>query len=342
MGNVLEYKCPACGGIMEFDSKSQKMKCPYCDMTAAIEEFETQGQEWKKEETEGLKVYVCRSCGGELVADENTGASSCPFCGNPVVMKGQFEGDLKPDYIIPFRKDKKEAKTAYQEHLKGKPFLPAVFSSKNHIDEIKGVYVPFWLFDVKAKADMNYKAEKIRIWKKGDTEYTETRYYDIHRKGSLSFEKVPADGSKKMDDTLMQSIEPFNFKDAKEFKAAYLSGYLADRYDVTAEQCEKQVKKRIEKSVKSAFAESVKGYQAVSPAEGKVNLSDSKYKYVLYPVWMLTTTWKEQKFVFAMNGQSGKFIGDLPVDKNAFWRYVAKWSVILGAIGSIAGCVLLW
>lgn len=225
MADVLEYKCPACGGMMEFDSKSQKMKCPYCDTEIALEEFEAQGKDWKQEETEGLRVYICHSCGGELVADENTAASSCPFCGSPVVLKGQFAGDLRPDYIIPFQKDQKEAKAAYREHLKGKPFLPEIFGKENHIEEMKGVYVPFSLFDVKAKADMNYQAEKVRIGRTNDTEYTETRYYDVHRNGSLLFEKVPADGSKKMNDELMQSIEPFDFGKAKAFQPAYLAGY---------------------------------------------------------------------------------------------------------------------
>lgn len=351
MADILEYKCPSCGGAMEFDSKTQKMKCPYCDTELDVGQFQehgtgekekkNEGQTWEEEETSGMKVYVCQSCGGEIIADENTGASSCPFCGSPVVVKGQFEGGLRPDYIIPFRKDKKEAKAAYREYLKGKPFLPEIFSRENHIDEIKGVYVPFWLFDVNVRADMDYSAQKIRVWRQGDTEYTETKYYHVRREGVLGFDKIPADGSKKMDDAMMESVEPFDFQDAVPFLPAYLAGYAADRYDVSAEECTGRIHSRVKQSVENRFRDTVKGYDLVSPASASVNMSDSAYKYVLYPVWMLSTTWKGQNFLFAMNGQTGKLIGDLPADRRAFWIYVAKWSVVLGTLFSAAGWLLL-
>ena len=166
MSDLREYKCPACGGAMEFDSGSQKMKCPFCDTEVSIEEFEQEqkknpeetrweagnGAQWKEDEISGMAVYSCQSCGGEITADKTTGATTCPFCGNRVVLKGQFEGELRPDYIIPFKLDKKAAKAAYYKHLEKKSFLPKVFSFENHIDEIVGVYVPFWLFDVDAQA----------------------------------------------------------------------------------------------------------------------------------------------------------------------------------------------
>ena len=73
-------------------------------------------------------------------------------------MMGQVSGALKPDYVIPFKIDKKAAKEALQRHYKGKKLLPKIFKKENHIDEIKGVYVPFWLFDADADADIRYKA----------------------------------------------------------------------------------------------------------------------------------------------------------------------------------------
>ena len=262
MSDIMEYKCPACGGAMEFDSKSQKMKCPYCDTEMSIEEFQQTQQgkqdgaenapggsasddvnwqaasdgQWSEGETNGMRVYACESCGGEIVADENTGATSCPFCGNRVVMKGQFSGDLKPDYIIPFKLDKKAAKEAYHKHLHGKKFLPKVFKQENHIDEIKGVYVPFWIFDADANANIRYKATRVRAWSDSNYNYTETSFFSVTRGGHIGFEKVPVDGSTKMADDLMESIEPFDFSEAVDFQTAYLAGYMADKYDVDAEQ----------------------------------------------------------------------------------------------------------
>lgn len=122
-----------------------------------------------------------------------------------------------------------------QRHYKGKKLLPKIFKKENHIDEIKGVYVPFWLFDADADADIRYKATRVRTWSDSDYDYTETSYYSIGRSGDIGFDRVPVDGSSKMPDDLMESIEPFKFEDAVDFKTAYLAGYLADKYDVTAE-----------------------------------------------------------------------------------------------------------
>lgn len=276
-------------------------------------------------------LYVCESCGGEILADKTTGATSCPYCGNKVVMKGQFDGALRPDYIIPFKKDKKQAKEAYRKHLEGKKILPGVFKQQNHIDEIKGVYVPFWVFDLKAKADFSYHAEKTRVWVSNDIEYTEHENFEVKRAGTVEFEKVPADGSKKMDDTLMESVEPYDFKEAVPFRMAYMAGYLADRYDVPKEECIGRAKKRIRRSTEREFRNTVKGYHVIDQEKANMEIKDQA-KYALYPVWILNTTWKDKKYIFAMNGQTGKIVGDLPADNGAFWRFVAMWGAGIGLV----------
>lgn len=348
MADIQEYKCPACGGAMEFDSKSQKMKCPFCDTEMSIEEFQEQLDEQKKEkeeywkadqdsqwqegERDHMKVYICKSCGGEIIADESTGASTCPYCGNRIVVKEQFSGDLKPDYIIPFKLDRKDAKKAYFDHLKNKKFLPKIFKSENHIDEMKGLYVPFWLFDVDSQADISYNAEKTRVWRSGKTEYTEHSYYEAFRSGNMCFDHIPEDGSEKMDDTLMESVEPYDFSGAVPFKTAYLAGYMADRYDVKMEERIDRAKERVKKSIEDEFKKTVTGYTAVSVKNSSVNMTNAKYNYALYPVWLLNTTWNGNKYVFAMNGQTGKLVGDLPVDKGLFWKYVVSRTVIFSVI----------
>lgn len=354
MAAIKEYKCPCCGGAVEFDSKIQKIKCPYCDtefdteaFTAHEEEVQnakpdemnwetTAGGVWEQGEESTLRSYVCNSCGGEIVCDENTAATSCPYCGNPVVMMGQVSGALKPDYVIPFKIDKKAAKEALQRHYKGKKLLPKIFKKENHIDEIKGVYVPFWLFDADADADIRYKATRVRTWSDSDYDYTETSYYSIGRSGDIGFDRVPVDGSSKMPDDLMESIEPFKFEDAVDFKTAYLAGYLADKYDVTAEQSIDRANERIKRSTEDAFASTVKGYHSVTTENSSVRLHNGKAKYALYPVWLLNTTWKGKKYLFAMNGQTGKFVGDLPVDNGLYFKWLGGLTAGFGVIALIA------
>lgn len=350
MSELIEYKCPCCAGKLEFNSGTQNMKCPFCESEFDVETVQKYNEElaaasaangqleasasgeWASGETNGMNVYHCQSCGAEIIADATTGASSCPYCDAPIVMSGTFSGNLKPDYIIPFKLDKKAAKNAYNKHLDGKKLLPKVFREENHIDEIKGVYVPVWLFDADADASMRYKAIKKKRWSDSSYNYVESSYYSVARAGSLSFENVPVDGSSKMPDDLMESIEPFDFKDAVEFKTAYLSGYLADKYDVSDKDSLPRANDRMKKSVSETFRQTVKNYDTVNTEVENINLQNGKVKYVLYPVWILNTTWQGNKYTFAMNGQTGRMVGNLPADKNTAIKYFCATAAISTAV----------
>lgn len=350
MSVLQEYKCPCCGGALEFNSSVQKMKCPFCDTEFEMEtlqaydnqlENEQQsdmtwdanaGQEWQEGETDGLRTYVCKSCGGEIIGDETTAATSCPYCDNPIVLMGQFSGSLKPDYVIPFMQDKKAAIDALNKHYEGKILLPKVFKDQNHIEEVKGVYVPFWLFDADATASIRYKATKERKWSDSNYDYTETSYYSVQRGGYIGFDTVPVDGSSKMPDELMESVEPYNFSDAVPFQTAYLAGYLADKYDVTDAESVERANERIKKSTEEEFRKTVTGYNTVTTENTYINLQNAQAKYALYPVWMLNTQWNGKKYTFAMNGQTGKMVGDLPCDNKKYWLLTIAFIVGLAAV----------
>ncbi len=349
MADLFEYKCPCCGGVIEFDVKTQKPKCPYCDTEFELEtlkgydedlkdeheeanNWENVESEWQEGEKDGLRVYVCNTCGGEVICDDTTAATHCPYCSNPIIMKGQLSGDLRPDLVIPFKLDKAAAKAAYQRHITGKRLLPKVFKDQNHIDEIKGVYVPFWIYDAKTDADIRYRATRVRTYTTPTHNCVETSYYSIVRGGTLDFERVPVDGSTKMADDLMESIEPYDFSEAVDFQTAYLSGYLADRYDVSMEDSRARASERVKKSTEDVFRSTVNGYATVTRESGSVGIGSGKARYVLYPVWLLNTTWQDKKFTFAMNGQTGKFVGNLPVDKGLYWKYLLGGAAVFSAI----------
>lgn len=359
MSVIQQYKCPCCDGGIEFDSRRQKMKCPYCGTEFEMETLRSYdealsgqsqdsmtwdtapGSDWQEGEREGLRVYTCSTCGGEIVADETTGATECPFCGNPVVMTGQFAGALKPDLVIPFQVDKKAAIAALNRHYQRKVLLPKVFKDQNHIKEVKGLYVPVWLFDTDADAHVRYKATRVRHWSDSNYRYTETSHYAVTRGGGIGFENVPVDGSTKMDDALMESIEPFDISGAVDFQTAYLSGFLADKYDVDADASIARANERIRRSTEDAFASTVVGYASVTPVSSSIRLQNGRARYALYPVWILNTQWNGEKFTFAINGQTGKTVGDLPLDKGAFFRWFLG---VSGAVTAAAFAVsyLLW
>jgi len=355
----MEYKCPCCGGAIAFDTTLQKLKCPYCDTEFELETLQSYdnnlkedqpdemqwdtsaGSEWQAGEAEGMRVYVCKSCGGEIVAEDTTAAMSCPYCGNPVVMSQNVSGMLKPDYVIPFKLDKKAAKAAFKNYTKGKKLLPRLFHDETHIDKMQGVYVPFWLFDADADANIRYRATRVRTWSDSRYNYTETSYYSVQRGGSIGFDHVPVDGSKKMADDLMESIEPYDFSAAVPFQNAYMAGFVADKYDVDAEASIGRANERVKHSTERVFADTVQGFSSVMVENSNVQLHNGHAKYALYPVWLLNTSWNGGQYTFAMNGQTGKFVGDLPMDKGAYRKYFIMATALVGAI-TMALTYLWW
>ena len=354
MDTLLEYKCPCCGGGITFDAALQKMKCPYCDTEFDVDalsgydrELSNEQQdelEWQQDQVQNwqeedhIYTYVCESCGGQILADATTGATSCPYCSNPVVMREQFSGTLKPDYVIPFKLTKEDAVAALKKHYQGKRLLPKAFKDENHIRQIKGMYVPVWLFGAEAEADVRYRATQVRVWSDSRYNYTQTSYFALSRGGSLGFATIPVDGSSKMDDDLMESIEPYDFSQAVDFQTAYLAGYLADKYDVDAQSSIQRANERVKRSTEEAFAATVTGYTTVVPEFSSVRLSNSKTSYALYPVWLLNTNWNGKNYIFAMNGQTGKLAGDLPVDKGLY----RKWLCGITAAVSVITFAITW
>ena len=374
---VTNYQCPGCTGPLHFVGSSGKLECDYCganydvaeiealyaekeekaaaaqqaaeEKAAAGKEASADGGDWDTsgfsddwgEEGAHMKAYSCPSCGAELICDESTAATSCPYCGNPTVVPGQFSGELKPDYILPFKLSREDAIKALKEHYKGKIFLPKTFTDENHVQEIRGVYVPFWMFDGKAEGDAHYQATRSRTYTSGDYEITETRHFDVYRAGRVTFEKVPVDASSKMPDDHMDSIEPYDYKGLKSFSTAYLPGFLADKFDVPVEQCRERADKRCEGTFAAALRRTVKHYDTCTVKELNVNLKRGKVHYALMPVWMLNTKWKGKDFLFAMNGQTGKLVGDLPVSWGKFWGMFAGIAAILSIVGSIGATLLM-
>ena len=358
---ITNYQCPACTGPLHYEGSSGKLRCDYCGSDFSVQEIQALYQDkldqaesagaqqaaqqaeetqegwtdydpvWEQEQA-GMKVYNCPSCGAELICDATTAATSCPYCGNPTVVPGQFHGMLKPDYILPFKLDKEAAKSALRKFYKGKMLLPRAFSDENHIEEIKGVYVPFWLFDAQGDADIHFKATRVSSHRQGEYQVTITDHYDLHRAGTVDFSRIPVDGSRKMPDAHMDAIEPYDYSELKPFSTAYMPGFLAERYDVDVDECEQRAKLRVENTTEQMISDTTGGYSSCVPVAKHVRLRRGGVKYVLLPVWLLSTRWKGKSFLFAMNGQTGKLIGDLPVSKARYWGWFGAIAAPLAAV----------
>lgn len=364
---LTNYQCPACTGPLHFSGASGKLECEYCGSVYDVEQIEAlyaqqntasepgaaqtaaehdstgtaaASGSWGADDGE-MKSYCCPSCGAELICDASTAATSCPYCGNPTVVPGQFTGALKPDYVIPFKLSREDAIEALKRHYRGKRLLPSAFTDENHIEQIQGVYVPFWMFDGRAEGRMSFRATRSRTRRQGDYEITETDHFQIGRSGGMDFEKVPVDASSKMPDDHMDSIEPFDYSELKPFSPAYLPGFLADKYDVGAEESSVRANKRCENALASAMEKTVTGYTSCTCESRDITLRRGKVHYALMPVWLLSTQWNGKSYLFAMNGQTGKLVGDLPVSRGKLAAWFAGIAVPLMALGTALALLLV-
>ena len=261
---------------------------------------------------------------------------------NSMIMPEQFQDIYRPDYVIPFKKSKKDALDALKKHYLKKPLLPSVFKDENHLEEIKAVYVPFWMYDLESSGRFQYQGTRVRFWETEKYECTETSFYHIVRKGSMKFCRIPVDGSEKIDDTMMEAIEPYDYQELEPFQLSYLSGYMADRYDREPDELTDRVHARMEESMRRAVRNTVIGYDTVIPVQEDIRITGKgQVKYALLPVWFLNTKWNGKTYSFAMNGQTGKIIGDLPVGKDLLIRYWMKYHIFSAAVIFVLFVILM-
>jgi predicted RNA-binding Zn-ribbon protein involved in translation (DUF1610 family) len=280
------------------------------------------------------RIYSCTSCGAEIVTDDTTAATFCYYCHNPAILPGQLSGKYRPAKVIPFKFKREAATETFVKWCKKKPLLSRDFITTSQLEYISGLYVPFWLFDCDIKGHISAEARNVRTWVSGDKRYTETKYYDVRRAGKASFGGIPADGSKKIDDELMEVLEPYDYQQMEDFSMSYLSGYLAEKYDVDCTQVYDRISERVKTYSKKLLRDTIRGYNSVTVHNSNINVANVKPTYVLLPTWMFTYEFKGKTYMFAMNGQTGKVAGRLPISK----KRAAAW---FGIISSVV-FIILW
>ncbi len=372
--NALIYHCPQCLAYLRHDGKEGKWVCDYCDSKFTLAELEEKGAlkkeddyEVKTQEEAGKNVsevefhfeenlegvdgdisdmqgFSCPACGAEIVTDGVTAATFCVFCGNPTILPKQLTGEYRPAAIVPFETNKEDAKKAFLHFCKGKKLLPKGYTDQQRLEQITGVYVPFWLFDCKAEFDYHATGENIRTWSDTRFIYTKHDLYHINRAGTLDFENIPLDASEKMNDDLMDALEPFHLEKKQPFSMSYLSGYLAEKYTYEPKELYERMTGRINAGVERKAAEGTGHYHSVYGVRCHTDFTSDKQTYMLLPVWMLNSKFEGKNYLFAMNGQTGKIVGELPVDKKQvrklFWKIFGISFAVLGAISVFIGGVV--
>ena len=334
VNDINQYICPCCGARLIYDGESQQLTCQYCDSTFSVEQMRAemqakaemaQGSEmnWQTSSSSSvitnadgkIEGYSCPACGAQMMADEHTAATECPYCGNFSIIKTSFEGMYKPDIVVPFMVTKEKAQDALYGFTKGKKLLPDTFVNKNRVDSLTGLYVPFWLYSCHADGTIFYEGVKVKKWEDENYRYEKKDHYRMIRSGDMDFERIPCDASTKMDDALMDSLEPYDLSKAVTYDPAYFSGYLADRYDVEEKDLRPRANERVENTFRDRLKEEVKEYQEIQTTAEQIKLSNAKAEYGMLPVWLMTTQYEGKAYTFGINGQTGQMVGSLPIDK---------------------------
>lgn len=319
MANAISEKCPTCNAPLKFDAPNDIFKCDYCGNNYSLKELEVYKEKNKMfksfKKMSDMDGYRCSSCGAEIITGDNLASTSCVYCKNTAIIKERLTGLYAPSKIITFKYTKSDAIEAFKKKCKGRLLIPKMFSDPNNIQEMEGLYVPFWLYDCSNSADLECKCTKVTHWSDFNYNYTKTDVYNVTRNGNIEFVKVPADGSSRFDDVIMNAIEPFNYSEFKDFNMSYLSGYISEKYDVDKDKSYENTLNRIREDSKKYLLDTVIGYTSKVVSSNKNNITLNNTDYVLLPVWVLNIKFQNKIYHFAYNGQTGKMVGEIPVDK---------------------------
>lgn len=322
-------KCPNCSANLKFEPGAAKLACEYCGGVFNIDEIKTKIEALESKEADAESVeFICNACGGKILADMNTSASFCPFCGSPALVSQRLTGEFTPKYIIPFRYNREKAESAFLKWCKGGKYAPVNFVSKKNIEKLTGLYVPFWLYDMKGDVSLNGTGHTTTY----SGNYTIHKDYEFEINGTLSFEKMPFDGETRIDDALMEAIEPYDYKKMIPFDYKYLPGFFADRYDQSKEDIEQRALRRGSEYINNDIEAKLKKYDRHQVKKNDTKIGDIKAEYALLPVWFLHYKYLGKDFYFAMNGQTGEVAGKAPVSRV---KQLVFYSVMLAVISVV-------
>lgn len=348
--SAIIYKCPNCGGGLVFDPESGTYVCEYCFSKFSQEELSSENEEAKEageeqpqpEQTKQTAVeYHCPSCGAEIITDETTAATFCFYCHNPIVLAGKLEGEYLPDGIIPFKITKDEAVSKFQEWIQKKKFIPRGFYSKRQIEKMSGVYFPYWIYGCETSSSMNGTAKDIRVWRVGDTEYTETKTFAVRRAGRVSFRHLPKTALQKAQNAMLKGIFPYNFGAMEKFHMGFLSGFQAEKRDIEKTSLSEEICREVKNYAEKRMRDTISGHNAFTMESQHCEIKKEEFQYTLLPVWVLTYRERGNKvYYFAMNGQTGEVVGMLPVDYKKLFGLAAVIFLVVFAVILMGGLLL--
>lgn len=319
------FKCKNCGGNTVYSPDKGKMYCPHCESTDSEEKIEDNS------------LTQCVNCGAPLQLSEYTSACRCEHCGTYLIFYERVSPPYDPRMILPFHVSRERAVEHLEKEFANRLFAPSDFMSAKSLEKMEGIYVPFWLYDYDVNYDFAGEGTRIRTWRSGDMEYTETSYYEVVRKMDADFERVPVDASYVMADGVMDLMEPYDYQALIGFAPKYMSGFLSERYNQQADELAGRAENKVKEASENLLQGSLTGYATMRPYHKNLNLQKRNDCYALMPVWQYVYRYKDKTYLYHVNGQTGKVVGETPVSRAKVIAYGAS---VFAMVTAFCGLVI--
>jgi len=318
--------CKNCGGDLEFDIKSQEFRCSSCHTPEEIvienkevKEHPYSGylqRERESNEYSELKTVYCSNCGSEIVFSGNRTAVKCPMCSSPKIDTDKQVSGVAPDGLIPFRIDKQDAQASFKKWVTHLWFAPNKLKKAYQEGNLDGIYLPFWTFD--SDTIGYYRGEGGTEHYRKDSKGNRQRYVTwTPVRGTVSrfFNDIQICSSNNDAKKVVNKVLPFcTIDNTIPYSPAYLSGFGAEKYSVKANESFEEAKRIIENRLRELAHEDIirKGYNEARVGDVQIEYNNTTYKNVLLPTWVSSFGYSGKKYLYIINGETGKVGGQRP------------------------------
>jgi len=334
-------KCKNCGGLITFNPEQKGNICEQCNSVFPIEynyTFSKKGFEEAstlKEDKllDELKNIQCKSCGASLFVNKTQLQAECPYCGDSSMVQARKFKLMYIDTIVPFTFGKAEALKKFKSNVGGRFFANKKIFKNVKEENLNGSYINTFVFDFNTSSNYTGVFSYTRTVRDKDGKTrTETVYKNVSGVFSKTFKNITIEANSNLDQNELQTIEPFEYASAVEFKPDFLNGYILEHQDKMFNNCVADAEKIAENDIRRCLLRK-HGCDRIVSLKMSTDYTEQKYSYCLLPVYFVNVVNKETKYRALMNGQTGK-VGKLPLDIGKILF------IVLGSISIIVAIIL--
>ena len=343
-------RCPKCGGTdVQLRGSTGNLVCLFCrhewqearveeefGLGEGIDQLEgtviASGAQRIQADVADVLTFECEACGAEVVVDTAHALNArCHWCRHTLNVNKQIANGAVPDAVLPFRLTKDEA----VEKIRGFASKRRLFAHKRFKAEfvpenVLGVYLPYLVIDARAESEYWGKAEvETRRWteKQGDKSvtYYAADVYRISRKVAFTVDDLTIEGAADRADmgsgttnNIVNSVLPFDTKNAVRWNASYLVGFTSEKRDLDVENLGPTLEDQLLSIGRSQVQPTLGRFdRGVRWEQEKVDVGGSRWVSMYLPVWLYSYRQESNGLLhyIAVNARTGETMGSIPVSK---------------------------